>query len=283
MYGKARVKLSVINRISASAHHGPIFAILFCAFTIAPPALAQTIAGDPGPNENIIGPTPDPADIRDVDSRQQTEVACAVDVGDSACKICVYNDYRTVSLFGDGWQGVSQTCGDDWTSRIAPGHPNHPAPVNGNFAADPRVIAIPGMAIVNFIAGFRDNNTGMLGIQHWLKMVREDTDHWEPGLYTYSVDEGTSGRFIDKPDELFVPDAPADQGTITLSTEMENPELGTITREYPSGLLYVAYAVVAGNGAGLCASEAERPFAWRSGIMIDLTLTAQCIVSGLVM
>jgi hypothetical protein len=223
--------------------------ILFACVLVSGPVLAQ---GDPGPNVNLIGLTPDADDIPDKYFRQQNEPSCAVRPGDSACIICAYNDYRTIDVFGDAWQGVSQSCdaGNSWFSRIAPGHPNDlVAPLPAAFAADPRLQAIPGMAILNFIAGYRDSNVGVLAIQHWLEVNKEDADHYEPGKITYIADEGTSGRFIDKPDMVAVLDPPANQGQITLLTEMENEDLGTIERSFPSGTLYVAYAVFTGSNS----------------------------------
>lgn len=223
--------------------------VLFALSLFSLPAFAQ---GDPGPNTNLIGLTPDPADVRDNKSRQQNEPSCTIRPGNSACIICGYNDYRTIDLFGDGWQGVSMSCdaGYNWTSRIAPGHPEYlpvNARINGAFAADPRMAAIPGMAIFNFIAGFRDNNDGVVAVQHWLEVNKEDFDHYEPGKVTYIVDTGTSGKFLDKPDMLPVLDPPQQQTQILLTTEMENPELGNIERKFPSGTLYVAYAAFTGN------------------------------------
>ena len=218
------------------------------ALVAGPIALAQ---GDPGTNVNLIGITPDPADIRDTSKRQQNEPACAIRPGDSACIICGYNDYRTVDLFNDAWQGVSMSCdgGNNWTSRIAPGHPEHAAPIDAAFAADPRVSAIPGMAVLNFIAGYRDTNLGVLAIQHWLENPKEDGDFYEPALETYIADTGSSGRFLDKPDMIAVLDPPNRQGRISLSTQMENPDLGVITRDFPTGKLYVAYAVFTGSSS----------------------------------
>ncbi|MGI9234054.1 MAG: hypothetical protein ACR2RD_10525, partial [Woeseiaceae bacterium] len=226
----------------------------------AEPAASQTItAGDPGANVNIVGPTPDPNDIRDFGLKQQNEPSCAIRPGDSACIICGFNDYRTVDVPGieDAWQGVAMSCdaGTTWTSRIAPGHPiyeppGYPAgasPIGTEFAADPRMIALPGMAIFNFIGGDRDENNGVLAIQHWLEVNKEDADFWEPGLDTIIADTGSSGRFIDKPDAAALLEKPANQGIISLSTVMENTELGTITRDFPTGKLFVAYAVFTGS------------------------------------
>ncbi|MGB5491163.1 MAG: hypothetical protein WBM76_10095, partial [Woeseiaceae bacterium] len=240
-------------------YHVALRALRFCTLAAAVGLLAlQTTsaqtAGDPGANVNIVGPTPDPADIRDVGLKQQNEPSCAIRPGDSACIICGFNDYRTVDvpLIADAWQGVAMSCdaGTTWTSRVAPGHPIHPSPIGTEFAADPRMIALPGMAIFNFIGGDRDQNNGVLAIQHWLEVNKEDADFYEPGRDTVIADVGSSGRFIDKPDAVALLDLPGDQGTISLSTVMENPELGTITRSFPTGKLFVAFAVFTGNQDG---------------------------------
>ena len=213
-------------------------------------ATGANAQGDPGANVNLIGLTPDPDDIPDRYFRQQNEPSCAIRPDDSACIICAYNDYRTLDVFGDAWQGVSQSCdaGNSWFSRIAPGHPAYTKamPLPAAFAADPRLQAIPGMAILNFIAGYRDSNVGVLAIQHWLEVNREDADFYEPGKITYIADEGTSGRFIDKPDMVAVVDGST---PVKLFTEMENESLGTIERTFPGGKLYVAYAVFTGSNS----------------------------------
>ena len=214
-------------------------------------AVAQTYPGDPKPDLNIVGPTRDPGDIRDEGLKQQNEPACAMRPGDGDCIICFFNDYRTVDIVGhkDAWIGQAESCdaANTWTSRIVPGHPNHASPIGTKFAADPRVIALPGMAIHGFIGGFRDQDSGVIAIQHWLENNKDDFDYYEPGLNTIVVDEGTEGRFIDKPDFLAVLDNSVPQGTVTLQTRMENLELGTITRTYPAGTLFAAYAVFTGS------------------------------------
>ncbi len=213
-------------------------------------AVGQTGPGPGNPqwNVNIVGPTKDPNDIRDFGLRQQNEPACTIRPGDSACIICAYNDYRTLDHpdVGDAWQGVSMSCdaGATWFSRVAPGSgADLVAPIDAKFAADPRIVAIPGMAILNFIGGFRGEDRGVLAIQHWLESNQEDGDYYEPGRFTIIADTGTDGRFIDKPELLAVLDEGSQASTVTLSTVMENPDLGTITRTYPSGILYLARAV----------------------------------------
>jgi hypothetical protein len=245
-----------LNAIAMRGRIGAVAFILLIALFNPVPVQAQ---GDPRSNVNIVGMTPDPDDIPDRYYRQQNEPACAIRPGDSACIICAYNDYRGVDFpVGDSWQGVSQSCdaGDTWRSRLAPGHPgDDPLDaelIPAKFAADPRLAAIPGMAIFNFIAGYRDSNVGVLAIQHWLEVTKEDADHYEPSRVTWFADTGTSGRFLDKPDMLAVLDPPEAQIDIPLLTEMENRDLGdngVITRSFPSGTLYAAYAVFTGSSS----------------------------------
>jgi HYR domain len=216
-------------------------------------ALAQVDPGDPGANVNIVGPTPDPADIRDEKLKQQNEPSCTIRPGNGACIICAFNDYRTVvhPLIQEAWQGVAMSCdaGTTWFSRVAPGHAAHAAPIDAAFAADPRMVAIPGMAIFNFIGGYRQDNRGVLAVQHWLEVSKEDADYNEPALRTVIADSGTSGRFIDKPELLALMESESKQGTMTLSFEMENPALGTIQRQFPTGDLFVAFAVFTGSNS----------------------------------
>ena len=239
-----------------------ILSITLITFVFCFAATDVSAQGDPKANVNLIGMTPDPADIPDSKYRQQNEPACAIRPGDSACIICAYNDYRAVDELGDAWEGVSQSCdaGNTWRSRLAPGHALHPSPIDMEFAADPRLAALPGMTIFNFIAGYRDSNVGVLAIQHWLEVNKEDADHYEPGLRTFIADTGSEGRFLDKPDMLAVLDPPNRQGTIEITTEMENPNLcetvdggectpGYITRKYPTGMLYLAYAAFTGSNS----------------------------------
>ena len=224
---------------------------LIALFTLLLFSLSAFAQGAPRPDVNIIGPTKDPLDIRDEGLKQQNEPACAMRPGDGDCIICFYNDYRTVDIFEhqDAWIGMSESCdaGDTWFSRVIPGHPTHPAPIGTKFAADPRAIAVPGMTIHGFIGGFRDQDSGVIALQHWLEVNKEDFDYNEPALETIIVDEGTEGRFIDKPEFHFKMDEGTPQDTIPLSFVMENSELGTIDREFPAGTLYAAYAVFTGS------------------------------------
>ena len=85
-------------------------------------AVAQVNPGDPKPDVSIVGPTRDPADIRDEGLKQQNEPACAVRPGDSGCVICFFNDYRTVDIIGheDAWIAAAMSCdgANTWESRV---------------------------------------------------------------------------------------------------------------------------------------------------------------------
>jgi len=244
--------------------------------------------GNPQWNVNIVGPTKDPADIRDLGLRQQNEPACTIRPGDSACIICAYNDYRTLDVLaiGDAWQGVSMSCdaGATWFSRIAPGHAaDQRAPIDAKFAADPRIIAIPGMAILNFIGGFRGENRGLLAIQHWLESNQEDGDYYEPAMNTIIAETGTDGRFIDKPELLAVLDEGSRAGTVTLTSVMENPALGTITRDYPSGTLYLGFAVFTGSQGVKVLVKTSRDWGQTWSNKSTKLTESQNLVSGITM
>ena len=88
-------------------------------------ALAQTFA-TPGQNSNIVGITPRLSDIPDFQRKQQQEPSCIIRPGNSAAKLCAYNDMRAADLAlvqEDSWMGLSMTIDDaeTWFSRLAPG------------------------------------------------------------------------------------------------------------------------------------------------------------------
>ena len=247
--------MRAIDRIAVAA----VFAAL-AGMCIAENANGQTYPGDlgtpgdPKPDINIVGPTKNPADIRDEGLKQQNEPACVMRVGDSDCIQCFFNDYRTVDLVGheDAWIASAESCdgGDSWTSRTTPNHPNHLAPIGFNFAADARAIAIPGLTIHGFIVGNRGSDQGAVALQHWLHINKDDFDFNEPTLNPTIVEYGTEGKFLDKGELLAVMDDTGSQQELTLSFTMENDALGdngVITRTFPSGTLYAAYAEFTGS------------------------------------
>jgi hypothetical protein len=225
------------------------------------------IPGNPKPDINIVGPTKNPADIRDEGLKQQNEPACVMRVGDSDCIQCFFNDYRTVDLIGheDAWIASAESCdgGDNWTSRVTPNHPNHLAPIGFNFAADARAIAIPGLTIHGFIVGNRGSDQGAVALQHWLHINKDDFDFNEPTLNATTVESGTEGKFLDKGELLAVMDDVGNQHELTLSFTMENTELGdngVITRTFPSGTLYAAYAEFTGSNTAKL--RVKRSYDW---------------------
>ena len=297
--------------------------VVACGLTVLILAVVSTVAaqpypGDPRPDVSIVGPTRDPADIRDEGLKQQNEPACAVRPGDSDCIICFFNDYRTVDILGheDAWIASATSCdaGFTWESRVVPNHPTHPVPLNHKFAADPRVAAIPGMAIHMFIVGERDSDEGKVVAQHWLENNQDDANHYEPALHASTADTGFQDYFLDKPDMLAVlhdltvrnrrydddddDDCDDDDDddddyhecystidTITLTHEMEDPALGTITRDYPTGTLYAAYTaffsdtrsqllVKTSQDWGLTWSNSATPLTNGNTLVSGLTLTS---------
>ena len=295
--------------------HSAAYGVLLLVLTAAGTATAQPFPGDPKPDVTIVGPTRDPADIRDEGLKQQNEPACAVRPGDSGCIICFFNDYRTVDVLGheDAWIASAMSCdgANTWSSRVVPNHPTHPNPLSFKFAADPRVVAIPGMAIHGFIVGERNSDEGAVVVQHWLENNKDDADFYEPGVNPLIVDTGAPNFFLDKPDFLGVihpltvftghgdddDDDECDDDddyydcfttidTITLSTQMENPALGTITRDYPTGTLYAAYTaffsdtqsqllVKTSKDWGVSWSTSAKPLTDGNSLVSGLTLTSK--------
>ncbi len=259
--GATRTTCAIVRAVRAIT----LSAVLAVTAVNAQTSLPVT-AGDPGPNSNVVGPTVvnDVWDIRDVALKSQNEPACGVRPGNNACYLCAYNDNRTVDVpaVGDGWISMSTSCdgGVTWTSRPIPGHNAHPAPIGETFAADPRLLVLPGfgpldpgVAILGFIAGDRDSDRGVAAVQHWPAINQEDADHYEPALNTTIVDLGSEGRFVDKPELFGFIDPPDQQRPVTIRVQMEDPSLGVdgfIERTVPSGLLFMAWATFTGDNGG---------------------------------
>lgn len=215
----------------------------------------------PTTNTNIIGQTPNPANIRDLGLKQQQEPSCIIRPSNESYIFCAYNDLRAADLpnvQGDSWMGVSMSndAGQTWFSRLAPGYKSHPNSLGMGFAADPGVVAIPsttsggaGFAVLNYIAGFRNSNTGVLAIQRWVERPVEDQDFWKAENKIYTIADGSEGRFIDKPAFLYIVDEPGQQGVINESVAVEG-EGGPVSVRTPTGTLVVVYAVFTGNAGG---------------------------------
>jgi hypothetical protein len=210
----------------------------------------------PSANTNIIGNTPNLAHVPDFGLKQQQEPSCIIRPSNKSYIFCAYNDMRASDTDdqGDSWIGVSQSGdgGETWFSRLTPGYKTHPNSLNVGFAADPSVVAIPGnspgLAILNFIGAFRDSNNGVLAIQRWVEMPREDTDFWLPEDGLHIISDGSSGRFIDKPAFFYLLDPVSQQGTITEQINVEGAG-APVTVTTPTGTLFVAYAVFTGSNS----------------------------------
>jgi hypothetical protein len=212
---------------------------------------AQTApSGIPGPNVNIIGPTPDGAMVPDNTLKQKNEPLCAVRPNEPRQFFCVYNDYRGVDkpTIGDSWIGASMTRdeGLTWLSRLVPGFPNSPGSLNQAFAADPGIVAVPGMALVNFLAANRDGKLpGGIYLQRWVELNKEDGFPWAYAD-TRPISSGTAGQFRDKPALLVTLAPKTNPPAAPLSLQLM---VGgqPVTQRVAAGEIHVAYANFTGN------------------------------------
>lgn len=211
----------------------------------------------PGPNTNLIGVTPNPDHVPDYGLKQQQEPSCIVRPSNPSYIFCAYNDLRASDMpdvQGDSWMGVSMSAdeGRTWFSRLAPGYLGHAESLGMGFAADPSVVAIPGnspgLALLNFIAAFRDSDDGIFALQRWVEFAQEDENFWKPEVGVgHIIADGSEGRFIDKPAFAYIIDTEQEQGTITQSIMVEG-EAEPVSVTTPTGTLVAAYAVFTGNG-----------------------------------
>ena len=212
---------------------------------------AQTApTGIPGPNVNIIGPTPDPAMVPDSTLKQKNEPLCAVRPDEPRQFFCVYNDYRGTDkpTIGDSWIGASMSRdeGLTWLSRLVAGFPNSPGSLNQAFAADPGIVAVPGMALVSFLAANRaGNQPGGLYLQRWVELNKEDGFPWAYAD-TRQISSGTAGQFRDKPAVLvtLAPKTNPPAAPLTLQLTVGGQP---VTQKVAAGVVHVAYANFTGN------------------------------------
>lgn len=212
---------------------------------------AQTAPlGIPGPNINIIGPTPEAAMVPDNTVKQKNEPVCAVRPDEPRQFFCVYNDYRGVDkpTIGDSWIGASMSRdeGLTWLSRLVPSFPNSTGSLNLGFAADPGIFAVPGLAVVNFIAANRDGNLpGGLFLQRWVELNKEDGFPWA-FADTRQISAGTAGQFRDKPAMLVTLAPKTNPPAAPLSLQLT---VGgqPVTQKVAAGELHIAYANFTGN------------------------------------
>jgi len=240
-------------------------AVLVLFLGVNAPAQNQQFV-TPGPNVNIVGPTPNPDFDRIPDWRlkQQHEPSCVVRPNNPAYILCAFNDMRASdwpSIQGDGWIGVAESndFGKTWKSRLAPGYIGHPtSSIGQGFAADPALVAIPGMgtpgmSVLSYIASFRDSDQGVLALQRYVDFNQEDGDFNKPETSVRIIDLGTEGRFIDKVASLYAVketqsgDTGQSQPKITQSISVEGVA-EPIEVTTPDGVIVVAYSVFTGSG-----------------------------------
>ena len=250
--------------------------IVLCA--IGHPLFAQVIAGSPGKNVNIVGPTPDPANVRDILLKQQNEPSCTVRPANPAYIFCAFNDYRATDfplIQGDSWIGVSWSAdfGKTWFSRLAPGFKGHPGSLGMEFAADPSVVSAPGnspgITILNYIAAFRDLDDGVLAIQRWAEMPQEDINYYSAENVIYIPDTTNSGRFADKPTLRAAVDPPNQQTTQSITMQLEDGT--TVVRGVPSATLMLAYSVFTGSNSSKILVKKSRDWGetWLKSVKIS--------------
>ena len=212
---------------------------------------AQTApTGIPGPNINIIGPTPDAAMVPDDTLKQKNEPLCGVRPDEPRQIFCIYNDYRGVDkpTIGDSWIGASMSRdeGLTWLSRLVPGFPNSPDSLSQGFAADPGIAVVPGLALVSFIAANRSGNQpGGFYLQRWVELNKEDGFPWA-FADTRPVTAGTAGQFKDKPAILVTLAPKTNPPAAPLSLQLT---VGgqSVTQKVAAGEVHVAYANFTGN------------------------------------
>lgn len=235
-------------------------------------ASAETFV-TPGPNVNLIGVTPNPnltTNIADFGLKQQQEPSCVIRPANAAYIMCAYNDLRASdkpTIQGDSWIGYSES-GDKgltWRSYLVPGYKSHPTNTvqNVGFAADPSLVSIPGsyavegdsnssdspgLTILNYIGANRGSSVGVLVAQRFVDNEQEDERHNLPEDGHFIIADGSSGRFIDKPAFLFVPDLLGPQSYVQKSINVEGRE-DPINVSVASGTLVVAYAVFTGSSS----------------------------------
>ncbi len=223
----------------------------------------------PGPNTNLIGETLNPdqtENIPDDGLKQQQEPSCIVSSSNNANIMCVFNDLRASdkpSIQGDSWIGyaTSNDKAKTFFSGLTPGFKSHPNSIMTGFAADPTLVEIPGsyatpgdptsvdspgLAVLNYIGANRDSNVGVLVAQRFVENSQEDQLPWIPENTSYIIADGSSGRFIDKPHFIFVPD---DLNSQTYREETIAVDGRDVTVRTPSGTLVVAYAVFTGSSS----------------------------------
>ena len=251
--GDAQVTLSMTDGTGATET---------TAFSVT--VIPVSVAGIPGPNVNVIGPTlDDPLHYADLGFKQQNEVECGFAPANAQHLFCAFNDYRGADdedNVGDSWQGVamSRDGGLTWTSRLAPGWKAYPNPVlrelpdgstdPARFAADPAVASVPGAMMLGFIASDRaEKGPGGMYLQRWFEQRSEAGQPWLPEATTLQIAAGDADNFVDKDDLLYVLDPAAPDVPLDVTLEGES---ASSTRTLPGGTLVASYTVFKAGPSG---------------------------------
>jgi len=233
------------------------WASLSLALALTSAAGAGEAPGVPGKNVNAVGPTPVNWLYAGNPRKQNNEPSCAVAPGEPEQIFCGDNDYRAVDdpLIGDAWPGVimSRDGGHSFISGLHPCHLADPAcSIGQKFGADPNVLAVPGLVLYNFIAGWRDgSHPGGMYVSRWSKHNREVGPPWV-FLDLAVVDNGTSGRFLDKPGAAVSLAAPGSgEVTIPIPEYVDPRDPSNVVPAHdlrvPAGAMHLGYSVFVGN------------------------------------
>jgi len=271
-------KSGVVVRASALASHRPASAIvpnrrlgsfvsLWLAVAIGGGALIAQQGPIPGQNVNMVSGTEWPDG--DPFLQRQNEGSIAVSTRNPLHLLGGANDYRTVdipglpdgAMSGDAWNGVfwSRDGGHKWKSTLLPGYPQDTSaaglasPIHGLQAgADPVVRAgANGMMFYVGIAFNRDaitqeasggGKTGKLFLARFIDDNAKETGNPFRHLDTLIVDNGSDGKFLDKP---WLAVAKPEAGGGACSIPGDGGGIGSQT--FPAGNVYVAYTIFVSN------------------------------------
>ena len=222
------------------------FSVALVCASLGTLAVAQ---GIPDRNVNIVGVNPPVADggpnphVPDFGLRQQNEAACAMKPANPLQILCAFNDYRGVDdpAIGDAWEGWAWSIngGQTWFSDLLPAHPGDTPNLGLAFAADPVVVAAPGLAMVSYLAANRGKaEIGGLFLQRLFEVNREAGAPWLPEMLPVEVASGNAGQFIDKPFLMLHLAAPG-SGNVVVSSTLKNGD--PVSQAVPAGRLFLAY------------------------------------------
>ena len=259
---------------SSICRHRISTATLVCGLVVACVIGAERVSAQlgpiPGQSVNMVSGTEWPDG--DPFLQRQNEGSIAVSTRNPLHILGGGNDYRTVdipglpdgSMSGDAWNGVfwSRDGGHRWKSTLLPGYPQDmsveglASPIHGLEAgADPVIRAgANGMMFYIGIAFNRDaitqsasasisggGKTGKVFIARFIDDNARETGNPFRYLETQIVDNGSEGRFLDKP-WLAVDKPRAGGGSCSI------PGSGDIgPQTFPSGNVYVAYTTFVGK------------------------------------